>query len=326
MKKRTFTDEQINIMNYINSLSKEELKIHFSKGNTKLPFFNFGMPAVFCCPDACKHNADCTEFCYALQSENQYPDTFKANYENYIFFKKYPDLFEKQLVNAIIEYAKTCKKKGIQPIVRLCESGDIFNAKYCDMLLTIIATMQNVYFYGYTKNYFSLDLVNKFPFHKMNNCNLMLSKIEGIEIPKKYNGLYKIAYTTKLAGCPELIKNKVVHCIGNCEKCHACIYGSNNVFFVIHGSGNYDFIPEKIATPEQRNGLTIPVLEKYVNTNNPNFYKTSAKTFQGIRNIYCKKIINKNTYEDRTINLLTVYQLYRSGKIEIYKNGFLLNV
>lgn len=326
--KRTFTENQLAIIKELKekaAFDVLQLVFHYSRGNTKLKFFNFGMPAVITCPDACKCNADCTHFCYGLNAENRYSNVFRANYENMLLFNADPALFEKRLRAALDAYIEYCKKAGRDPVARLCESGDIFNKEYALMLFRVAADYAGVKFYGYTKNYFTLDFVNDIPFYSLSNCNIMLSKIDGVKIPEKYDGLYNIAYTTKLNGAPALLNNGVKHCIGDCNKCGLCINKGNDVFFVIHGSGNFDYIPEKIATPEKRAGLVIPVLSKYENTENTNFYKTSSKTFQGIRNIYCKKIINDNSYESRTRALLTVYNLYRAGKIEIYKNGFVYN-
>lgn len=317
MKKHEFTNDQRNIIKVLLDMNTDALKLHTSKGNTKLNFFNFGLPAVLTCGDACKHNAACTGFCYALNSENRYSNVFKANYENLILFNKAADRFKALLVAALDKYYDSCVNAGKPAIVRLNESGDFINAAYARMIYNIACDMPYIKFYGYTKQYFSLDLVNDIPFYALDNVNLMLSKIENVDIPAKYNGLYNVAYTEKLT--PDIVKlqnNGVIHCNGNCSKCHACIDKGHNVFFVIHGSGNYDYIPVDRST-----------LDKY-DVKNPaadvTFYKTSSKTFQGIRNIYCKKVIGNNDYESRTINLLTVYKLFLSGKIRIYKNGFTL--
>ncbi len=315
MSKHNFTDNQKNIVKELLSKNANELKIHISRGNTKLHFFNFGLPAVFTCGDACKHNAACTNFCYALNAENRYINVFRANYENLILFNKDPERFKELLVRAIELYVRYCEKNNINLVIRLNESGDFVNNNYAKMIFDVVTMFPAVSFYGYTKNYFSIDFVNDIPFHKLANCNLLLSKIENVDIPKKYAGLYNIAYTSKLNnGLLNLLNIGVKHCTGNCNACRACLNRGNDVVFVIHGSGNYDYIPEK-----ENNS----VLEKFNAENMPGytFFKTTGKTFQNIRNIYCKKIINNNTYEARTVNLLTVYKLYKSGKIKIFKNG-----
>lgn len=327
--KRTFTENQLTTIKELLEKARrnpESLLFHYSAGNSKLPFFNFGMPAVITCAGACHVGADCTKFCYALQSEKQYTDTFRANYENMLLFKYAPETFKSRLIKALTDYEKKCKRAGKKCIVRLFESGDILNIKYGKMIIDIIKMFPGIQFYGYTKQYTlpHFDFINELNFHSLTNCNLMLSAIDGVKIPETLTALYNVAYTSKLDGAEKLMHAGVKHCPGDCSKCHMCINRGHNVFFIIHGSGNYDYIPEKVAAPEKRGGLIIPVLSKYENTSAPEFHKTSAATFQGINRIYCK-MHNIDTYGGRVESLLYVYELYRAGKIIIYKNGITIN-
>lgn len=326
--KRTFTDVQIAIINELMkkaAIDPAALLFHYSAGNSKLPFFNFGMPAVITCAGACKVNADCTKFCYALQSEKQYKDTFRNNYENMLLFLYAPETFKARLIAALKEYEKKCKKAGKACIVRLFESGDILNVKYGKMLIDVVKMFPNIRFYGYTKQYIlkNFDFISELNFHVLPNCNLMLSAVDGVGIPVELRKLYNVAHTSKLDGAEKLQRAGVIHCGGDCSTCHACINKGHNVFFVIHGSGNYDYIPEKMRDDSGRDGLIIPALRKYEDISNPAFIKTTATTFQGITRLYCKHK-GINTYSGRVTALLEVYNLYKAGRLVIYKNGVFL--
>ena len=325
--KRTFNENQLSIMKAIQGISHDQLTFHYSKGNTKLPFMNFGTTSVLTCPAACSANCDCLVYCYAENIENTRDHVFRNNYENLVLFNKNPGKFEKDFDIAVKLYALECTLENKPCIVRLNESGDFFSIEYAKMIIRVIRNNPTVFFYGYTKQWYfdSFDFITDLPFHAIKNCNIMFSAINGIAFPDKYS-MYRKTYALHLKEAYSLIENNknVVHCCGNCEKCDACIYGKTDVCFIIHGSKGIDKIPEKELYPYMHKGVTIN-LPKYHNIHNPGFFKSTAKTFQGLRDIYCKKILGVNDYETRTRALYDVYKLYCRGAIEVYSNGFVFN-
>ena len=325
--KRQFTEKQVEIMKSVLITNTADLNFHYSKGNTKLPFMNFGTTSVITCPAACKANCDCINYCYAENIENSREYVFRNNYENLVLFMRDPEKFEKQFDIAVKVYELDCKLNNKPCIVRLNESGDFFNIDYTKMIIRVIRNNPGVFFYGYTKQWYfeSFDFITDLPFHAINNANIMFSAINGVDFPVKYS-MYKKTYALHLKDAYTLIENNenIIHCPGNCANCDACVYGRVNVCFVIHGSKGIDKIPEKTYYPYVNNGIKYE-LAKYVNVNNPCFYKSTATTFQGLRDIYCKKVLGVNDYETRTRALYEVYKLYCRGAIEVYKNGFLFN-
>lgn len=323
--KRQFTEKQTEIINAINNTDSSNLVFHYSKGNTKLPFMNFGTVSVLTCPAACKASCKCTEYCYAENIENARDKVFKGNYENLALFLRNPDKFEHDFNMAVKLYEYECKLQNKPCIVRLNESGDFFSIDYTKMIIRVILNNPNVFFYGYTKQWYfdSFDFINDLPFHSIKNCNIMFSAIENVNFPEKYY-MYRKTFALHLKEAYSFIENNdnIIHCTGNCSNCDACVYGKTDVCFIIHGSKGIDRIVEKELYPYEKNYITynLPV---YKNVKNSHFYKSSAKTFQGLRDIYCKKILCSNDYETRTKALYTVYKMYCKGKIEVYKNGFL---
>ena len=325
--KRTFNEKQIAIMKSVHKKNVNELTLHYSKGNTKLPFMNFGTTSVLTCPAACKAGCKCTEYCYAENIENSRENVFKGNYENLVLFLKNPEKFEKDFDIAVKCYELECKLKNKAAIVRLNQSGDFFNIAYTRMIIRVILNNPGVFFYGYTKQWYDdkFDFIVDLPFHSIKNANIMFSAIENIEFPDRYS-MYKKTYALNLKEAYSLIENNenIIHCQGNCANCDACVYGKSNVCFVIHGPKGVDIIPDKEYYPHTFKGITY-FDPKYNNVKNPYFFKSTARTFQGLRDIYCKKILCINDYETRTRTLYDVYKLYCRGAIEVFKNGFLFN-
>lgn len=329
MKKRILNEKQIAIINELKNKPVNELLFHFSLGNTKLPFMNYGTPAVMTCPAAACNNCSCCDFCYEVGIEDARTTVFKNNYENILLWIKDPARFEQLFDNALKLYALECKLTGRPAIMRLNESGDFFSISYTKMIIRRITENTDIFFYGYTKQWIDkrFDFISDLQFHALNNCNIMFSAVDNIQVPEKYKKYYKIAYTGNLEKSYEIIETgRAIHCCGNCEKCNICVYGSGNVCFVIHGKKGIDKIPEKVNFPYVNAAGLKCELPRYVNKNNTHFYKSSATTFQGVRDIICKKILNKNDYETRTTMLYETYKLYRAGKIEVYKNGFVINM
>lgn len=325
--KRAFNEKQIGIMKSILKKNASALTFHYSKGNVKIPFMNFGTTSVLTCPAACKAGCKCTEYCYAENIENNRDNVFKGNYENMILFLKNPEKFELEFDIAVKCYELECKLKNKPAIVRLNESGDFFSLDYVKMIIRVIRNNPSVFFYGYTKQWYDdkFDFIEDLPFHSIKNVNIMFSAIENIDFPAKYS-MYRKTYALHLKEAYSLIENNdnIIHCSGNCATCDACIYGKTNVCFVIHGPKGVDKIPDYEYYPHEHKGI-VYYMAKYNNVKNPMFFKSTAKTFQGLRDIYCKKFLGINDYETRTRALYTVYKLYCRGAIEVYKNGFLFN-
>lgn len=325
--KRVFSENQVLIMKSILKKNASELTFHYSKGNVKLPFMNFGTTSVLTCPAAFKAGCKCTEYCYSENIENNRDNVFKGNYENLVLFLKNPEKFELEFDIAVKCYELECKLKNKPAIVRFNQSGDFFNIDYAKMIIRVIRNNPGVFFYGYTKQWYDdkFDFINELPFHSIKNANIMFSAIENVDFPEKYS-MYRKTYALHLKEAYSLIENNdnIIHCSGNCATCDACVYGKTNVCFVIHGPKGIDKIPDFEIYPYTKSGITRD-LARYTNVKNPCFFKSTAKTFQGLRDIYCKKILGINDYETRTRALYTVYRLYCKGAIEVYKNGFLFN-
>lgn len=328
MKTRVFTEKQKEAVKEILRKNTADLHFHYSIGNKKLPYFNFGFPAMITCKAACKHDCKCTEFCYAYNAEKQYNGTFKAYYENMVLWKRDPEKFELELFMSLTVYVSKCKKSGVKPCCRLNESGDFIDLEFCQMLMRTFKAFPEVQFYGYTKQYIGnyIDMMIDFPCWSFNNVNIMLSADPGYTITESLKTLYKVAYSVDLqTGYNMYVNKKAVHCIGDCSKCKACIYGTDNVFFLIHGCRHHDYIPEKVQSKKRlaTDPAIVYYLPKYHRKDNKRFIPSKTNTFQGIRDLYCKHILKDMDYETKTKALLEVYAKYRSGEIVIFSNGIL---
>lgn len=117
--------------------------------NDKVLFLIWNIPARITCPYATEH---CKKFCYAVKSEQNYPDCLPCRERNFRFSQS--DDFVPSMI-AYIEIKLNNLKPGRKIYFRIHESGDFYNQKYVDKWLMIIAHFANdnrIVFMAYTKS------------------------------------------------------------------------------------------------------------------------------------------------------------------------------
>lgn len=183
-----------------------------SYGNLKLSknIMILNMPSVITCKYACKS-------CYTLKAERLYKNTRIQRLRNYIIILlcQYDNNFKKIILqyfnNILNQHALLYNNNAI---MRIHESGDIFNKKYLNFLLKIVVNNPKIKFYSYSKQLTNkqIDNINK----KYNNFNIVKSIIDINN--KKYINYGSHDYIEKLKN--ELLKNH--------QTCYICTYGSDN--------------------------------------------------------------------------------------------------
>ena len=150
------SDEVISMRN-----SKTPPPIHISKDNTKLKRDNivsFNLPAGHTCPS----KGQCHGFCYAQQGPQSWPAAVNARNENWASAER------EDFVPRMNQLFKDAKKPMI---VRLHDSGDLYNQAYIDKWHDIAKANPQHKFYAYTK---ALDLDWK-KLHNLPNFNVVQS-------------------------------------------------------------------------------------------------------------------------------------------------------
>lgn len=209
---------------YING-NFEKIKLCMKDGNLKLEknIKIFNLPSIATCSCAC-------DKCYALKAEYLREKVRKHRARNLfmVLLCQYDDNFKKLIQNYFINEILQHGVLYNMPIVRVHESGDLFNQLYVKFWQEIINTCKkknkDILFYSYTK----FENVN------LNNCNIIdsLFEIDG----KKHINFGTIEYIINTA---LQLKNKKIDF-------SICGYKLNPVDIEkLSMAGLYDFIEFK---------------------------------------------------------------------------------
>lgn len=286
---------------------------HYSNGNEKCGYFNWGFPAGRTCPGAISSGCDCPLKCYANNDENQYPDVLKRHEENLKLWRENPQEFERQLNEALDKYEADCKRKGTGLFARPSQSGDMPDKAYARMLIRVFDKHPNIMFFFFTKNYMIWDLIDELPFWKVKNCNLMLSEWGHLKPTAKLREYYSVANAIDIYDLDKTESAGYQHCNGNCVTCNICKSKTGgDCYFIKHGCR----VSFKIPDDYKRN-------EK-IDANTPGFYKFGGKTIGGINLNYCKANGIK-TYDGRVKTIKEIWQAMERGDLVVYKNGYVIN-
>lgn len=187
-------------------------KVTLSAGNKKLDktiaIFNLPAGKSYTCKQDCPG-------CYAKKAQYLYPQVLPCRITNWEISKK--DSF----VSAFCEALNKAIKAGCN-VVRLHESGDIYNLDYCNKLGEIAALYPEIKFYYYTKTNYrvtgeNVNCVNSFlpdgnlNYGDMDYCKVM-AKLHNIPV------------------CPVTMKVKKAKCGLTCTMCQVLPH----MLFVIH--------------------------------------------------------------------------------------------
>lgn len=113
--------------------------IHISRGNEKLSrkVGNFSLPAWKTCPFL----GICRDYCYALKAEKW----------RHVTCARWDNFYASRRASFVAEMVDLITKMGLK-VVRIHESGDIYNRPYAEMWAEIARRLPEVRFYLYTKS------------------------------------------------------------------------------------------------------------------------------------------------------------------------------
>jgi len=194
----------------------EKLKIHISKGNSKIGHtHNFSLAPIVTCSNCQK----CKYSCYDVKACNQYKNVVTARAENTVMvLKNMSGTFDQ-----IDEYMAKRKRNFF---FRFHVSGEIINSDYFTHVVKIGMKYYNWRVLIYTKNY---EIINnwidengKYP----ENLTVMFSKWYGLPCNNPHN----LPTFTCFPEGAEPLKG-AWHCPGNCDICknakRGCFYGES---------------------------------------------------------------------------------------------------
>ena len=290
------------------------MQFHYSNGNEKCEYFNWGMTARVTCPGACKAKCECVYKCYAANAEAQYVDVRNNHAENFMLWKENPTEFERQLDNALYRYEEWCDRKEEQAFARPSQSGDMPDKRYAEMLMRVFDNHPDVMFFFFTKNYVlpDWDFIKELPFWEIDNCNLMLSEWGHVKPDDELHLYYNIAKAIDIYDVTETERWGYKHCNGKCRECDICKsrYGGD-CYFIIHGTKAHFPIPE---------GMKV---KAKADVNSAGFHKFGGKTINGLNLNYCKAN-GINTYDGRVRQIKEIWQAMERGDIVVYSNGYVV--
>jgi hypothetical protein len=198
----------------VKDIPLEDLWMTMSKGNLKLSkkIKIFNLPAGRSCPAMDK----CYKNCYAKKAERQYPAVRASRERNFRLAKENTQMLKGMILKDL--------KDG--DVVRIHESGDMFNQAYIDMWADIAKERPNVMFYTYTKteHLFDFSKLKSLP-----NFNVVSSLIAG---KVNFGPEEEIQVRAKELGlpiCPCKKGNKVI-CGEDCKICQT----QSQVLFIQH--------------------------------------------------------------------------------------------
>lgn len=285
---------------------------HYSNGNEKCEYFNWGLPTGTTCPGAIASKCGCPLECYANNSENQYSDVLRQHEENLKLWLENPQEFERQLDEALDTYEAECKRNGEKPYARPSQSGDMPSKAYARMLMRVFDKHPNIMFFFFTKNYMIWDFIEELPFWKIPNCNLMLSEWGCLKPTTELRKYYQVANAIDIYDLDKTEKAGYQHCNGKCRECNICKSKTGgDCYFIKHGCRVSFKIPDTCKRKEK------------IDVHTPGFYKFGGKTINGINLNYCKAN-GINTYDGRVKKIKEIWQMMECGELVVYKNGYVV--
>jgi len=147
---------------------KNDCLLYFGKGNAKLNYPVFSLPAGYTCPFAniCKSMvrrdrgvdpktglkiADHGDVrCYGANMELQHPHVQNKRWENKDLLDKFDEAGKIDLIVRSLKYFE--ETNGTFEILRIHEAGDFYNQEYFDSWVGVAKQMPNILFYAYTKS------------------------------------------------------------------------------------------------------------------------------------------------------------------------------
>ena len=207
------------LITYFMNLPYAALKLHISKGNSKIgKTHNFSMaPGHTCC-----NCSKCISWCYDLKACWQYLNVRIARAENTaMMYLDRAATFAK-----IAHYIAT---RRANKFFRWHVSGDILDVDYFDRMVQIARMFPDWVFWTYTKNYHAVNawLDNNGRDALPANLSVMFSLWEGMECPNPYN---MPTFRCILPGSEP--DPDTWNCPGNCSACikagRGCPYGESS--------------------------------------------------------------------------------------------------
>lgn len=197
----------------------ESLKLHISKGNSKIGrTHNFSMAPGHTCANC----SGCIRYCYDVKACWQYLNVRIARAENTAMMY----LNRAETFRQIDKYISRCKA---HKYFRWHVSGDILDTDYFDRMVQIARNHPDWIFWTYTKNYFAVNAwIDKYGKDNLPaNLSVMCSIWEGMACPNPHN------MPTFRCVMPGTEHNPDAWtCPGNCEAClkagRGCPYGESS--------------------------------------------------------------------------------------------------
>ena len=203
--------------------SFEDLKLHISKGNSKIGrTHNFSTAPGITCPNCSK----CIHYCYDIKACWQYENVRIARAENTAMMA----MDRERTFDQIADYIAHRK---LHKYFRWHVSGEIQDTDYFDHMVKIAKQFPEWVFWTYTKNYYAVNEWIRTHGNTKDaipeNLSVMFSVWNGMPCPNPY-GLP--TFTCIMEGMTP--DPKEWRCPGNCEIClkakRGCPYGeSSNV-------------------------------------------------------------------------------------------------
>ena len=175
------------------------------KGNRKLSWPTFNLPAGKTCPSA---TPMCREKCYAMKAERMYPTVLPARERNLAESKK------PGFVNAVCR--EIDKKKTKPTIFRIHESGDFYNSAYYFKWCAIARRNPEIRFFAFTKCF------GLFSYDRPENLVLIASVFPDEARPVPDNA--PVFETVNKGDTREFQQ-----CHGHCDDCGICPFAADDM-------------------------------------------------------------------------------------------------
>lgn len=194
----------------------EKLKIHVSKGNSKIGHtHNFSLAPVITCANC----AQCKKICYDVKACFMYKNVMTARAEN-------TAMVLKDLYGTFAQIASYIEHRKRNFFFRFHVAGEIISTEYFDCMVKLAKMFPNWRFWTYTKVYWIVNHwidQNGMP---PKNLVVMFSVWEGVKCYNPYN-LPTFSCIPEDKPIPE----DVMLCPGNCDQCikakTGCVYGQS---------------------------------------------------------------------------------------------------
>ena len=205
-------------LNYYKGRPVEELRVHISKGNTKIGHaFNVSLLAGISCGNC----TACLKYCYDIKACLRFPEVLKQRAENTALLILDRTEFFRQIRAFLSSY------HGKHKFFRWHQSGEIMDIGYLSEINRLARDFSDWTFWTYTKMY---TIVNSYC-DSLNgrdsiakNLSIMFSAWDGVYCPNPY-GFPEFVTIMKGAEAP----SGMFRCVGNCDWCkehhRGCIAG-----------------------------------------------------------------------------------------------------